>query len=284
MDSWLFLIRALLDYISYMQSLRSYATAAGSTTTTKVVARTRPLPLRKSVLLASHQQLIQSNPLVLFLRPGDFSATEWRELRAAIAALPAPPPPQISSAEDTTPPSSSGNKPKLTVLRPGLLPALLRESSSSSSAADLSLLSNRSHLSGPLAVLTAPSLHPPTLRALLHLLHQFSLLPSRNAPPVDPKAKAKDSTAAPPTERLEVLSALFDAQAASPQRVQQVAQLPGLETLRAQIVGLLSAPGARITGVLQARGAEVGRTLEGFKVGLQEQQQGTDNPIEEKSA
>lgn len=50
----------------------------------------------------------------------------------------------------------------------------------------------------------------------------------------------------------------------------EIAKLPGLEVLRAQIVGLLSAPAGRLVGVIGAKGGEVGRTLEGLREGLKE--------------
>ncbi|ORY52716.1 hypothetical protein BCR35DRAFT_310608 [Leucosporidium creatinivorum] len=240
--------------------IRSLATQA-TTTTTKVVARTRPLPARKSVLFASHLHLLQSNPLVLFLRPGDFSAQEYRQLRAAISALPL-------ASPDSLPPA----KPKLTVLRPGLLPALLRHPSlqqSKTTQLNTSYLSSPSHLKGPLAVLTASSLSPTLLNSLLPILSQFSSTPSPNAPPLDPKAK--NSTPTP--ERLQLLSGLFEGtKALDEQATAQVAKLPELDVLRAQIVGLLTAPGARITGVLGQRAFEVARTLEGLKAGLEEEE------------
>lgn len=240
-------------------SLRRLATQAQPTptsTTTKLVPRTRPLPPRKSVLFASHLHLLTSNQLVLFLRPGDFSATEYRQLRAAIQALPT----TGSGPTPTDPP------PKLTVLRPGLLPALLRDPTLTRTINTL-LLDSPTHLHGPLAVLTAPTLSPSLLSSLLPLLDQFSHSPSRNAPPVDPKAKQTTPT----PERLQLLSSLLERTSARDQlATAQVAKLPELDVLRSQIVGLLSAPGARITGVLGQRAFEVGRALQGFKVGLEQ--------------
>ena len=52
--------------------------------------------------------------------------------------------------------------------------------------------------------------------------------------------------------------------------VQSVAELPTLDALRAQIVGLLSAPAAQLSMVLnEAGGAKLARTLEGFKKSLE---------------
>lgn len=247
-----------------LKGIRTLATRATSST---VVPRTRPLPARKQVLFASHRHLITANPLVLFLRPGDFSATEWRQLRAAIAAIP-PSPPKATDAGSSPNTASEDTDAglKLTVLRPGLLPALLRDPSTST-AVNTSMLATPSHLQGPLAVLTSSSLHPPTLSRVLAILRQFSHAPSPNAPPPDPKAKGKQ----PVVERMELLSGLFEhTQVANESRTRDViAKLPALDVLRSQIVGLLGMPGSRITGVLGARAREVGRTVEGFKAGLE---------------
>ncbi|GAA5827566.1 hypothetical protein JCM11251_001736 [Rhodosporidiobolus azoricus] len=242
------------------------------------VGRTRPLPVRKSLLYRQHDHLLHSNDLVLFLRPGAFAADEWRTLRAQLAAIPPPPPPASTSSPSSSSDPDSAAALKLTVLRPGLLPALLRSASEASSTPsstpplDLSHLSLPSHLKGPLAVLTSPTLHPPTLSAILTILRKFSRTPAPNAPPLPADA--------PPVERLEVLSSLVEKRAASPDRTKTVGDLPPLDVLRAQIVGLLSAPGSRITGVLGARAREVGRTVEGFKVGLEEK----DKPAGEAPA
>ncbi|GAA5931178.1 uncharacterized protein JCM15063_002568 [Sporobolomyces koalae] len=223
-----------------------------------LVARTRPLPARKQLLFAEHQHLLTSNDLVLFLRPGDFSAEEWRTLRSSLA----------STSSAAGPAAQPQHAIKLTLLRPGLLPALLRDHTASSSTRkpriDLTHLSQSSHLSGPLAVVTSPSLSPPVLNKVLSLVSKFSKTPAPNSPP--PAANA------PPLERLELLSSLLErTTAATKERTAQVGKLPPLDVLRAQIVGLLAMPASRIVGVVGASGRQVGRTVEGFKAGLEEQ-------------
>lgn len=229
---------------------------------TPKVARTRPLPFRKSLLFDHHSHLLSSSPLVLFLRPGDFAASEWRQLRQQLAAVPTPPPSASSSpSSSSTPADQPPSGLRLTLLRPGLLPALLR-TTDASLPLDTTHLSLPSHLKGPLAVLTSPDLHPPTLSAVLALVSKFSRLPAPNAPPLP--------AGQPPLERLSLLSSLVEHQSADAEKTLKVGQLPPLDVLRAQIVGLLSAPGSRITGVLGARAGELARTLEGFKLGLEE--------------
>ena len=52
-----------------------------------------------------------------------------------------------------------------------------------------------------------------------------------------------------------------------------VAKLPTLDTLRAQLVGLLSAPATQLAMVLsEASGGKLARTLEGLKKSLEEDQ------------
>ncbi|KAM0755971.1 hypothetical protein T439DRAFT_320664 [Meredithblackwellia eburnea MCA 4105] len=226
----------------------------------KLVPRTRPLPARKTVLLQQTQHLLQSSPVVLFLRPGDFSAEEWRTLRAAISAVPSP------SSE--APEGAATAQAKLTVLRPGLLPAILRSPSLRASLPQTHL-SSKTHLSGPLAVLTLPSLHPPTLTAVLKIINTFSQSPSRNAPPPDPKAVSKNQPPPPPIERLELLSSIAQDRAFDNEGTKQVGNLPTLDVLRGMLVGLLAMPSSRLVGVLGATGWNLGRTVEGYKLGLE---------------
>ncbi|MFM7415042.1 MAG: 50S ribosomal protein L10, partial [Alphaproteobacteria bacterium] len=46
--------------------------------------------------------------------------------------------------------------------------------------------------------------------------------------------------------------------------VKALAELPSLETLRAQLVGLIQTPATRIAGVLQAPGGQVARVLAAY--------------------
>ncbi|GAA5877856.1 hypothetical protein JCM3774_000196 [Rhodotorula dairenensis] len=250
--------------------------------------RRRTFPAAKALAFREQAHLVSNNDLVLFLRPGDFAAHEWRSLRQQIAAVPPPPPTPAPTASTSAtgaaapappPTAAAGNQLRLTYLRPGLIPAIVRtleeeqqragggDAAARKAAVDTSLLSNASHSSsGPLAALTAPTLHPPTLLHVLNLLQIFSRTPPADAPPA--AATGPDAT---PLERLKLVSSLLNrSTAADPDRTFRVANLPPLEVLHAQIVGLLSAPGARITGVVSARASELARTLQGFKVGLEQ--------------
>ncbi|GAA5850992.1 hypothetical protein JCM3766R1_007095 [Sporobolomyces carnicolor] len=213
-----------------------------------LVPRTRPLPARKRVLFAQHEHLLSSNDLVLFLRPGDFTAQEWRALRSQISQIP------------TTTIGGGGGGAKLTLLRPGLLPALLRDNPAAAQL-ERSHLASRSHLSGPLAVLTCETLSPPALAKVLKLVSHYSKTPAANSAPA---AKGQ-----PPVERLAVLSSILERRVACDStETKRVATLPPLDVLRSQLVGLLSTPASRIVGVVGASASNVSRTVEGFKEGL----------------
>jgi large subunit ribosomal protein L10 len=50
----------------------------------------------------------------------------------------------------------------------------------------------------------------------------------------------------------------------NPDGVRALAELPSLETLRAQLVGLIQTPATRIAGVLQAPGSQLARVLSAY--------------------
>ncbi|SCZ94754.1 BZ3500_MvSof-1268-A1-R1_Chr12-1g03636 [Microbotryum saponariae] len=265
-------IRALVATPSHTSTplVRAYATTAAhstcSSSSTSIPtfsshtqpppthARTRPLPARKQLLYASHANLLTSNELVLFLRQTDFTAHEYNTFRTQLAAL-----------------TGTGTEPDLTytltVLRPGLLSALLRDPTLVQ-AIEAIFLAEDSHTKGALSVLTAKTFDPPTFKKVLKLVNTYSALPSANQPPTE--AAAKGGVAEPTPERLRILSALAESKAIEQERVKGLGELPKLHTLRAQLVGLLSSPAGRIVGVLGARADEVKRTLQGFQLALQE--------------
>ena len=76
-----------------------------------------------------------------------------------------------------------------------------------------------------------------------------------------------------PIPDLKLLGALVEGRLFRAEAVQSVADLPTLDTLRAQIVGLLSAPAAQLAMVMsEASGGKLARTLEGLKKSLEEGQ------------
>ena len=82
---------------------------------------------------------------------------------------------------------------------------------------------------------------------------------------VDPVAVAKTAVEfAKTNDKFVVLGGALGAQTLNPDGVKALAELPSLETLRAQLVGLIQTPATRIAGVLQAPGGQVARVLAAF--------------------
>jgi hypothetical protein len=138
---------------------------------------------------------------------------------------------------------------------------------------------------GGLAILTLSSLNPPQLNAILRIM-------DRTVPPRKPTtqeeldAKEAEKNADPVTPgrapkkvkevfqpELKLLGALIERRVFSAHGVQDVSKLPTLDTLRAQVVGLLSSPATQLAAVVgEASGGKLVRTLEGLKQSLENAQ------------
>ena len=236
---------------------------------------------RKTYLYNQYTRLLQGTstaPLLLF-EHSDFSANRLIQLRADIAAAAAKnagtPAPSLSSPT----PSPAPAAPTFTVLRTSLFGVALRDLNNLDDAMRKEIAKT---VTGSLAVLSFPELNPPQLKAVLRVL-------ARSVPPRKPKTqqqieeekKAAEAAFVPgrrpkrqkptPVPDLKLLGALIEGRLVKAEGVQSVAELPTLDALRAQIVGLLSAPAAQLSMVLsEASGGKLKRTLEGFKKSLEE--------------
>ena len=142
---------------------------------------------------------------------------------------------------------------------------------------------------GSFAVLTFPSFDPPQLNAVLRAM-------DRSVPPKPPKTDeereqellVKNADPAQPGKRmkrvrkirtpeLKLMGAVLENRVFLPSGVKEISKLPSLDTLRAQVVGLLSSPATHLAAILsEASGGRLARTLEGFKMSM-------EVPIEEQS-
>ena len=78
----------------------------------------------------------------------------------------------------------------------------------------------------------------------------------------DPVAVAKVAVEfAKTNEKLVVLGGALGAQTLNADGIKALAELPSLDILRAQLVGLISTPATRIAGVLQAPAAQLARVF-----------------------
>ena len=81
----------------------------------------------------------------------------------------------------------------------------------------------------------------------------------------DPVAVAKTAVDyAKGNDRFVILGGALGDADAQPRGVRALAELPSLETLRAQLLGLIQTPATRIAGVLQAPGSQLARVFSAF--------------------
>ena len=246
---------------------------------------------RKNYLYNQYTRLLKTTdtaPLILFEHV-DFSAKRLIQLRADIAAAAAKHAgtPSTPSLTSPNPIPSADALPTFTVLRTSLFGVALREMNAFDVVTRKGVADS---IKGSLAVLSFPSLNPPQLKAVLRVL-------ARSVPPRKPKTpeelelekKAAEAAFVPgrrpkrqrptPIPDLKLLGALVEGRLFRAEAVQNVADLPTLDTLRAQIVGLLSAPAAQLAMVMsEASGGKLARTLEGFKKSLEPEEQDGEAP------
>ncbi len=81
----------------------------------------------------------------------------------------------------------------------------------------------------------------------------------------DPVAVAKTAVEfAKGNDKFVILGGALGVQSLNPDGVKALAELPSLETLRAQLLGLIQTPATRIAGVLQAPGSQLARVFSAF--------------------
>ncbi|CAE6535549.1 unnamed protein product [Rhizoctonia solani] len=196
---------------------------------------------RKSALHSEYSSTIQNSPFFVILGHQNFSVAKFTALRKDLAKIK-----PSKGAPADQPPA------KLSVIRHAIFGAAVK--STQPQAAPLI-----SSVQGPAAILTFPSLDPPYLKSALRTIERAVPTPKPGAL-VDPTKP-----------RLHVIGAYAEGRVFQSAAIKNLSTLPTLDTLRAQLVGLLSAPAAQLAGVLdQARGGRLSRTLEGLKASLEE--------------
>ena len=81
----------------------------------------------------------------------------------------------------------------------------------------------------------------------------------------DPVAVAKAAVEfAKGNDKFVILGGAIGTQTLTPDGVKALSELPSLETLRAQLLGLIQTPATRIAGVLQAPGSQLARVFSAF--------------------
>lgn len=262
-------------------STRSYAIS---------VKEPKPLPNKKMPRVFKDKKAFQYNwysrilnanatSPILILHHDDFSARRLLKLRSDIADAALKVQLSLASPGPSPLPVTRPSLPTLTVVRTSIFGAALRGLEGINLAEVETMINNQT---GRFAVLTLPSLHPPLLNAVLRAM-------DRSVPAKKPKTEEgikqelaeKSGDPAQPGKRikrvrqvripeLKLMGAIIENRVFLPPNLQEVSKLPTLDTLRAQIVGLLSGPSAQLAAVLgAASGGRLARTLEGFKKGLE---------------
>ncbi|KAG8948659.1 hypothetical protein FRC04_009424 [Tulasnella sp. 424] len=219
-----------------------------------------------------------SPPAIVLISHENFSVAAFTKLRGEIATALA----KTQAARDKLAIAKGDPVPedrlsaRFQIIRPGLFIPVVRKASGKKEGNKLSKM-----LKGPFAALVlGGTLDPPLLSAVLRVV-------DKAAPPLPASAQAKAKSKSaddfepkekePAVPKMLVAGAYIDGKVLTNARLREVAKLPRLDELRAQIVGLVGAPGSKIAGVLSsAAGARLALTLEGWKRGLEEGAEATE--------
>jgi ribosomal protein L10 len=226
---------------------------------------TRPYESRKAYLYQQYTELLGESQVLLLLRHTNFSVGGLNKVRRDIINS------GSGKGKDGIPVDGHA-KPVFEVIRPGIFGAALRARLSSSTIESVTPL-----LAGQVALLSLPHLNPIQLSALIRVIERAApprLQSAQQSTPQKPPENDYDEAppAIPDPPSITLLGAIIEDRAFMVDGLKEVGRLPTLDSLRAQIVGLLSSPAAQILRTLQsASGSDVLRTLEGFKKGLEDE-------------
>jgi ribosomal protein L10 len=234
--------------------------------------------------------VLNETPVVVFLKPGDFTVAEITKLRVDLSLINSGAQASSPSAEEINDAArfSTSSRPRLMFLRPGLLRPVFRQLPHIPSSTVLKALEDQG---GNIAILTMDSLHPPTLKAALAAVKKLSSSPNvRKLQAAATAAAAAGGAgkggkgaaiAARPAagatkaeERIPVITAVIENRELGTADLARIADLPSMDEILAQLVGLIELPARSIISMAsRAGGEDLVRTLEGFKVGLEKQQE-----------
>jgi ribosomal protein L10 len=220
-----------------------------------------------------------TNAPVLILHHNDFTAQRLQKLRADISNAFRKSSTSLASPRPSPSALAPSLEPTFTVVRTGIFGAALRKLPNISLEEVERMIDNQA---GSFAVLTFPSFDPPQLDAVLRAM-------DRSIPPKPPKTDeeieqellVKNADPAQPGKRmkrvrkirtpeLKLMGAILEHRVFLPSSVKDMSKLPSLDTLRAQVVGLLSSPSTHLAAILsEASGGRLARTLEGFKMSME---------------
>lgn len=260
---------------------RGYAISVQLPKAPKGKTKQRVFKDKKAFQFNWYTRILQTstNAPVLILHHHNFTAQRLKKLRADISTAFRKSSASLSSPRPSPPVPAFSLEPTFTVVRTGIFGAALRELPNIS-LKEVERMINKQ--AGSFAVVTFPSFDPPQLNAILRAM-------DRSVPPKRPKndeelkreMEEKNADPAQPGKRmkrvrqirtpeLKLMGAVLENRVFLPAGVKDISRLPSLDTLRGQVVGLLSSPAAHLAAILsEASGGRLARTLEGFKKGME---------------
>ncbi|EPT03351.1 hypothetical protein FOMPIDRAFT_6166, partial [Fomitopsis schrenkii] len=231
---------------------------------------------RKTHLFNRYTRLVEEStqkPVLLFLHSG-FIVPRLLQLRLDLEKATA----RHASTPSLVGPSPVSGPPNFSVMRSSIFGVVLRDHAPIDRQAFVDVATQ---IEGGLAALTFPNLNPPLMNAILRMLEKtLPVAPKKTEADLEQERKQAAAAFVPgrrpkrvkpePVPQLKLVGALIEGQLFQAPGVLKVAELPTLETLRAQLVGMLSAPAMQLSMVLsEASGAKLHRTLEGLRRGLE---------------
>ncbi|KAI1430405.1 hypothetical protein F5Y12DRAFT_21954 [Xylaria sp. FL1777] len=255
--------------------------------------------LRKTQLLRSYTAMLRSTPLMLFFQHNNLTAVEWaavrRELRASLAEVPSP----VAGPDGTVPVDISSSI-EFQVLRTRMFNVACKivdyfkpedqAEKSNTYTHDLSRTAYQSIrqatvdetstygqinplITGPIAVVTFPSVSPAHLAAVLRVLS-----PSPPAFPAPTRKKNPgyyDPSAQIGLQKLILMGGRIEDKAFDNEGVKWVGGIEGgFDGLRAQVVSLLHHAGLGLTTALEGHSKGLWLALEGRRTQLEEESNG----------
>jgi len=260
----------------------------------------KPPQFRKSQLLRQYASLLHSTPLTLLFQHNNLKSSEWvairRELAAALAKVDA------ERATQGLPVHSEGAAVKLQIVQTGIFAAALRvveyfDPAAVPAGETSHVLSKAAHeqvvgkrtahefaplLSGPLVLLTFPTVSPQHLKAALTVLAPQA--PNFPAPTRRAHPGWHDNAVQTGLQKLLLLGARVEGKVFDVEGTRWVGTIEGgLDGLRAQLVHLLQSIGAGVTNTLESAGKSLYFTVEGRRMMLEEEEKGPEAKEEAKA-
>lgn len=261
----------------------------------------KPPEFRKSQLLRQYASLLQSTPLMLIFQHNNLKSLEWsgvrRELTKALRKVDA------ERAAAGLPEANLADGIKLQVIQSNMFASALRvvefykHDATSNTISDdgfTHVLSKTVHdtiantrtkhpldplLSGPLVVLSFPTVTPQHLKAAISIL-------SPSAPQFPaPTRRANEGWHDPPVQagvkKLLLLGARVEGKVFDVERTKWVGSIEGgLEGLRGQLVAMLQGIGAGVTNTLESAAKNLYFTVESRRSMLEDEEKGVSGEAE----